>query len=103
MPMLLKIVPADKSPVASDNPHSVYADIMSCTFKRHPDGTATAVTYVRDSVKTAQVPGFSDHEVLIGFDGTAYLMNDRGHTISSFTALSSCEQAATNPNFMVSG
>lgn len=95
MPMLLKLVDEQTSPVESDNPHSVYADVMSCTFKRHEGGSATAICYVRDEVKTAVVPGFSEHETMISFTGTAYLMNDKGRTISSFTARTSGDKAST--------
>lgn len=97
MPMLLKIVDEDRSPVESDNPHSVYADIMLCSFERHQDGSATARTYVRDSVKTAVVPGFSEHEVFVSFTGVAYLMNEQGRTVSSFTARSSGDVGPPTP------
>jgi len=88
MPMILKIVESEGSPVASDNPHSVYADVMSCTFERL-DGSAMANLYIRDAVKTAMVQGFTDHEKHVSFNGTAYLMNEQGRTISSFTAYDS--------------
>lgn len=99
MPLILKLVDDNFSPVESDNPHSVYSDIMSCSFRRHPDGSATAVTYVRDAIKTAMVPGFTEHEKLIGFTGHAYLMNEQGRTISSFSARTSGDpEGVSGPN-----
>jgi hypothetical protein len=97
--MLLKLVDEHTSPVESDNVHAVYADVMSCSFVRHEDGSATARCYVRDEIKTAIVPGFSEHEKLIGFTGTAYLMNDKGRTVSSFTARTSGELVGLMRNF----
>lgn len=90
MTLLLKVMDsADRSPVVSDNPHSVYADVVSCHFKRLPDGHAEAMLYVRDAVKTANVAGFVEHVKHVLFDGDAYLMNEDGKTVSSFSALTS--------------
>jgi len=94
MPMFLKVVSENRSPVPTDNPHTVYSDIVSCNFTRNGDGEATAFCYVRDNVKTAMVNGFSEHERLIGFTGEAYLMNEQGRTISSFTSRSSGDLVA---------
>ena len=90
MPMILKTVENEWSPVASDNPHHVTSDVVSCSFSRYPDGSgANALLYVRDNAKSALVPGFVEHEKHVSFTGTAYLMNENGKTISSFTARAS--------------
>ena len=88
MPLILKIVedPASAGD-ASRSEHSVYADVISCTFARQADGWANARIYVRDNVKTAIVPGFSEHEVNVTFRGSAYLMNENGRTVSTFEAI----------------
>lgn len=93
MTLFLKVMHSpDRSPVPSDNEHSVYADVVSCHFKRIPDGHAEAMLYVRDPVKTATVPGFVEHQKHVIFDGDAYLMNEDGKTVSSFSALTSGDQ-----------
>lgn len=74
------------SPIGSDNEHCLYADIVSISFRREEGGTATARCYLREPVKTAEVPGFCEVEKQISFTGTAYVMNENGKTISMFTA-----------------
>jgi hypothetical protein len=77
------------SPVGSDNEHCLYADIVSISFRREEGGAATAHCYLREPVKTAEVPGFCEVEKYISFTGTAYVMNEVGKTVSTFTALTS--------------
>jgi hypothetical protein len=77
------------SPVASDNEHMLHADVVSVSFKRYPDGSAQAHCYCREPVKTAEVPGFCEIEKRIMFTGAAYVMNENGKTVSTFTARSS--------------
>lgn len=90
MSLLLKIVESECSPVASDNEHFIVADVVSCAFRRFEDGSgAEARCGIREPVKTAMVPGYSEVEKLVAFTGTAYLMNENGRTVSSFTALTS--------------
>lgn len=97
MTFILKTQEYDSSPVASDNPHCLYADITSVSFTRHGDGTATAHCYLREPVKTAQVPGFCEIEKIIGFTGTAFVMNETGKTISTFTARTSGDPERVAP------
>lgn len=95
--MFLKIVETEGSPIGSDNAHSVWADIVSVHFERYEDGSgAQARCYVRDPIKTGQVPGFVEHERHLTFTGVAYLMNDDGKTISSFTAQTSARLAGVS-------
>lgn len=89
MSFILKIVEGAGSPVPSDNPHSLFADIVSVHFSRHTDGSAGALCQVREPVKTAEVPGFCEVEKRVVFTGTAYVMNEAGKTVSSFTARTS--------------
>lgn len=98
--MYLKVMHStDLSPVDSDNPHSIYGDVTSCSFLRHPPtsvggkGSATARIYIREPIKTAMVAGFEENEKLIELRGPAYLMNDNGKTVSVFTPLRSGERA----------
>jgi hypothetical protein len=74
------------SPVGSDNEHCLYADIVSISFRREVGGAATAHCYLREPVKTADVPGFVEVEKYISFTGCAYVMNENGKTVSMFTA-----------------
>jgi len=74
------------SPVASDNEHALYADVVSVHFRRFEDGSAHAHCYCREPVKTAEVPGFCEIQKTIMFTGVAYVMNEGGKTISTFTA-----------------
>mgnify|MGYP006958835710 CR=1 FL=1 len=76
------------SPVAADNEHCLYADVVSVSFRRHADG-AEALCYCREPVKTAEVPGFCEIEKRIVFTGVAYVMNENGKTVSTFTARTS--------------
>lgn len=85
--MFLKITD-EGSPVPSDNEHSVYADVVACAFRRRKDG-GEARLYVREPIKTAMVPGFHEVERFVAFTGAAYLMNEQGRTISTFTARTS--------------
>lgn len=94
MSMFLKVVEEEWSPVPADNVHAVYGDVTSCSFRRYEDGSgAEALIYCREPVKTAVVPGFHEVEKHVSFTGTAYLMNEQGRTISSFTAKTSGQSA----------
>jgi hypothetical protein len=95
---ILKTVESEGSPVASDNAHSLYADIVSVTFRREEGGAATAHCWLREPVKTANVPGFCEVEKYISFTGAAYVMNENGKTVSSFTARTSGDSYTTKPN-----
>lgn len=77
------------SPVAADNEHALHADIVSVHFRREEGGVATAHCYVREPVKTAEVPGYCEVEKFFTFSGVAYVMNESGKTVSSFTARTS--------------
>jgi hypothetical protein len=83
------------SPVSSDNEHRLYADIVSISFRREEGGAATAHCYLREPVKTAEVPGFCEVEKFISFTGTAYVMNESGKTVSTFTARTSGDPNVT--------
>lgn len=91
MTFILKTTQHDgpTSPVGSDNEHCLYADIVSISFRREEGGAATAHCYLREPVKTAEVPGFCEVEKFISFTGCAYVMNESGKTVSSFTARTS--------------
>ena len=91
MAFILKTVEHAHSPVDSDNECSLYADIVSVHFRRQPDGSAEAFCYMREPVKTAEVPGYHEVEKRIGFTGTAYVMNEQGKTVQSFTARTSAQ------------
>jgi hypothetical protein len=98
MTLLLKVISsADRSPVASDNPHGVYSDVVSCHFTRFDNGQAEAILYIRDAVKTATVPGYVEHLKSVIFNGDAYLMNGDGKTVSSFSALTSGDPRRDRP------
>jgi hypothetical protein len=87
MSFILKVMhTAEVSPVPSDNEFSLYADITSVHFHRHPDGSAEAHLWVCEPVKTAVVPGFCEVEKRVSFTATAYVMNEAGKTVSTFTA-----------------
>lgn len=74
----------------SDATYSIYADVTSCHFKRYPvdpakgQPMAEAHLFLREPVKTAEVPGFAEVEKHIVLDGDAFLMNEQGRTISKF-------------------
>jgi hypothetical protein len=89
MSFILKIVEDGFSPVPSDNEHALWADVVSVHFSRHTDGSASALCWVREPVKTAEVPGFCEVEKRVSFNGTAYVMNEAGKTVSTFTARTS--------------
>lgn len=100
MSFILKVVDGyDQSPVDSDNACSLHADLTSVSFRRHEDGSATALCYVRDAVKTAAVPGFVEHEVRVSFIGRAYVMNEQGKTIQTFTSHTSGDPRFTETLF----
>lgn len=86
----------DASPVGADNPHSLYADIVGVHFQRHEDGSATAVCDVREPVKTAEVSGFVEVTKNICFSGWAYVMNEAGKTVSTFSARTSGDPEGPN-------
>lgn len=95
MSFILKTIEAgDHSPLGSDTPHCLYADIVSISFRREEGGAATAHVWVREPVKTAEVPGFCEVEKHICFTGAAYVMNEAGKTVSSFTAKTSGDLVA---------
>lgn len=96
--LIVKIMAGDGLP--DDDPratHTCYGSVASATFNRREDGSCFARMYVRDEVKTAEVSGFSEHEVLADVPANAYVMNDRGKTVSSFCA-NSVEPEARSPN-----
>lgn len=68
----------------SDATYSVFGDVTSCDFKRHPDGSAHANIQCREPIKTAEVPGYAEIQKHIDITGDAFLMNDQGRTISVF-------------------
>jgi hypothetical protein len=74
----------------SDATYSVYADVVSCDFKRYPadpakgEPMAEARLRIREPVKSASVEGFVEVEKCIILAGDAFLMNDQGRTISKF-------------------
>lgn len=91
MSLLLKVTHGgNSSPVASDNPCTVHSDVVSCSFRREKDEAGSWVGFadlwVREPVKTAMVPGFHENEKYVQFYGEAYLMNENGRTVSTFTA-----------------
>lgn len=86
MSLILKVMHGDDEGPVSGDTHSVYGDITSVTFKRMEDGSGQAHCYVREPVKTALVPGFCENERFIDIPANAYVMNDQGRTISTFTA-----------------
>ena len=73
--------------------YMVYGNVASVAWIRHSDGSAMARMYVRDETKTAEVQGFSEHEVLADVPANAYVMNERGKTVASFCAPLSDVQA----------
>lgn len=68
----------------SDATFSVFGDVTSCDFKRHPDGSAYALLQCREPIKTAEVPGYAEIQKHIDLTGDAFLMNEQGRTISKF-------------------
>lgn len=97
MTFILKVTETyDSSPVAADNPHSLYADVVAVHFKRHEDGSATAHCWIREPVKTAEVPGFCEVPKRVTFAGWAYVMNEVGKTISVFSARTSGDPKGPN-------
>lgn len=97
MAFILKTVEAVNSPVASDDEHSLYAEIVSVHFQRLDGGAAMAHIWCREPVKTAEVPGFCEVEKHVSFTGTAYVMNEGGKTVSSFTARTSGDGQSADP------
>lgn len=90
MTFILKVMSTPAwSPVPSDNEHSLFADIVTVNFSRDADGMGWALCYVREPIKTAMVPGFCEVEKRIQITDTAYVMNEDGKTISTFTAKTS--------------
>lgn len=66
------------------NEHSVLADVVSCHFVHNDASESYARCYVREPVKTADVPGFVECERYISLSGPAYLISDNGKTVSRF-------------------
>lgn len=84
------------SPMGADNEHSLFADIVSVSFKRNEDGSATAHCAVREPIKTAEVPGFVEVTKYICFSGWAWVMNEAGKTVSTFSARTSGDPEGPN-------
>ena len=84
------------SPVGADNEHCLYADIVSVSFKRNEDGSAIAHCSVREPIKTAEVPGFVEVTKYICFTGWAWVMNEAGKTVSTFSARTSGDPDGPN-------
>ena len=87
MSLIVKIMSAED--MADENPQksfTLYGDVASVTWIRNSDGAAFARMYVRDEAKTVSVPGFCEHEVCCDVPANAYVMNERGKTIASFSA-----------------
>lgn len=83
--LIVKIMAGDGLP--DDDPRAtfmLFADVRSVTFTRAADGSCMARMYVLDEVKTATVPGFSEHEVNADVRGNVYVLNDRGRTVETF-------------------
>lgn len=83
----------------SDATYSVFGDVMSCDFKRYPDGSAYALVQCREPIKTAEVPGYAEIQKHIDLTGDAFLMNEQGRTISKFKlrGVHASDQRPTNP------
>jgi hypothetical protein len=97
MTFILKVTENyDASPVGSDNPHTLYADVVAVNFARYPGGTAEATCWVREPVKTAEVPGFCEVQKCVVFGGWAYVMNEAGKTVSTFSARTSGDPEGPN-------
>jgi hypothetical protein len=97
MTFILKVTQTyDASPIGSDNPHSIYSDIVGVHFQRNDDGSAMAVCDVREPVKTAEVAGFVEVTKNICFSGWAYVMNEAGKTVSTFSARTSGDPDGPN-------
>lgn len=98
MAMFLKIMHHALTPAevvanaCEEPPYSIYADVVSCHFRRYtkqpddqsPAGWGEAHVWLREPVKTAEVPGYCEVEKYIELTGDAFLMNEQGRTISSF-------------------
>lgn len=85
--MIVKIMSDENVP--DDDPRKsylLYGNVSSVTWNRAADDSVTARMYIRDDVKTATVPGFSEHEVYAEVPANAYVMNQNGKTISTFCA-----------------
>lgn len=97
MAFILKVMHSyEGSPVPSDNEFSVHADLTSINFRRLPNGQAEALCYMREPIKTAEVPGFHEVEKCFVFSATAYVMNEAGKTVASFTAHTSGDPRGPN-------
>ncbi|AXQ69731.1 hypothetical protein HOU03_gp536 [Caulobacter phage CcrSC] len=92
MTMIVKIMTGHDLP--DDSPYKTFtlvSDVKSLTFHTQADSEGRRHSFMRayiaDPVKTAEVPGFSEHEVLYDIPAQAnvYVMNGNGKTISSWT------------------
>lgn len=84
--LIVKIMSSENLP--DDDPrkaHSLHDNVSNAHFYRQGD-MAFCRMWVRDDVKTAAVPGFSEHEVNAEVPANAYVMNASGKTISTFCA-----------------
>lgn len=67
-----------------DGTYSIYAEIVSCHFNKQNPQEPMAHVWVREPVKTLEVPGYCEVEKHIVITGDAFLMNEQGRTISKF-------------------
>ena len=87
--LIVKIMSDENLPDDDDRKtYMLFGNVSSVAWVRHGDGSAMARMYVRDETKTAEVSGFSEHEVLADVAANAYVMNERGKTVASFCAQS---------------
>ncbi|UTU07828.1 hypothetical protein CcrC1_gp142 [Caulobacter phage C1] len=93
MTMIVKIMTGHDLP--DDSPYKTFtlvSEVKSATFHTQEDSEGRRHSYMRayiaDPVKTAEVPGFSEHEVVYDIppNVNVYVMNGNGKTISSWTA-----------------
>lgn len=111
MTFILKVMHDAERPLSADNEHSLYADIVSVHFSRQPIQTAssddpagapewdgTAHLWVRESVKTGDVPGVVELKKHVLFHGMAYVMNENGRTVSSFSAVPTATASKAFPS-----
>lgn len=85
--LIVKIMSVENLP--DDDPrksHSLVANVSSVSFNRDSEGAVIARLYVRDEVKTAACGGYVDHETFWEVPANAYVMNDKGKTVSTFWA-----------------
>lgn len=87
MSLMLKVMHDDHLNLPDDDarrPFGIFTDIVSAHFTHDADGVGHAKLWVREPIKTAQVPGFVEVEKNVVITGNAYLMNEQGKTVSAF-------------------